>query len=936
MREIVINRDWYFHIEDEEYRKSGDPSKKDPLSTFGFFKTGEASGFAARRCDNLPWRRVNIPHDYVIELESDRRSRLFNGQRPVNESRFGDDYAGCGRTDTPVFPIAWYRKEFFINEDGSYSDIVSEHSTASEYKAVSDGTRYFLRFEGVYRDFAVWVNGVYIDRVTCGYLGVTFDITDQLIVGEMNSIAVRVDCSQYDGWWYDGGGIYRDVKLLIGGDIYCHAEDLYIHASADGVAEISAELTNMGETGTETQLGFAIVKDGVELCRKESRVVLARGKTKVSEKLSVGEPRLWDIDDPQLYTLVVTLDGEEELEISFGFKDVRFDAERGFFLNGRPRKLKGVCLHQDLAGVGTALTYELTYYKYKTMKDMGVNAVRTVHNPPSTDALDICDRLGILVMDETRMFGSSPEALRQVETLVRRDRNHASLLMWSIGNEEHTVQNNKWGARMARTVKRAIADLVRDPIVTYGANNGKIYEGINSEMELRGINYIRISSDSFHPDDYHKEHPHQAIFSSEEMSSLTARGVYKCDTGRGFVDAYGECGLSWSSTPMGYMKFAESRDYYCGGFVWTGFDYHGEPSPFNGNELYPEVPRNTSSNFGIVDLCGFPKDIYYYYRACWRDEPVLHLLPDWSFSEGEGVRVAAFTNCERVTLYINGREISTVENEPFGIPEWEVPFEAGELLAVGKRGEVTVSDRRRTGTAVGLRISTERCGEHTLAFVDAIDAYGDLCSSDESLTLTAEGAMIIGVGNGDPTSRLRESYFDEEERVDIPPLVCDKEIELPAAPFMTSRIEDKHPRFYDASRRLWRVCDAEERSYTFTAEFDADESYEFIDFSGILGEAHIFLNGVEIGATPAPCQLVTKRAYRFYCHFENGRNVLEVRVKSDGKHAIAVEGASFGKLVTPRVEHKLFSGRMLVILKGEGRLSVSSESGFTAECEIKA
>lgn len=937
MKEHLINQNWYFHIEDEQYKISGDPAKKDELSTFGFFKTGEASGFAARRYEHLPWRRVDLPHDYVVELGFDSKTRAGNGLRPVNDCMFGEDPIGNGRTNVPTFPVAWYRKEFFITEEGSYlEEAGAVWGDKASYRPVPAGKRYFLRFEGVYRDFTVWVNGVYIDRVTCGYLGVTFDVTDQLILGETNSIAVRVDCSQYDGWWYDGGGIYRDVKLLVSGDCYCHQEDIYVHTTPDGRINVSAELTNKGEP-CEAALTYLVHKDGKELCRIDHSVFLAYGRTPTAEQLFIPHPRLWDVDDPQLYTLQIVLGGEKEIELFFGFKEVSFDPEQGFFLNGRSLKLKGVCLHQDFAGVGVALPYELTYHKYKIMKEMGANAVRTVHNPPSPDVLDICDRLGLLVMDETRMFGSSAEALRQIETLVKRDRNHASLLMWSIGNEEHTVQNSEWGAHMAGTVKRTIEGLTTDPIVTYGANNGRHFEGINSALSVRGINYIRISSDTFHPDDYHRAHPHQALYSSEEMSSLTTRGIYQNDAERGYVDAYGENGASWSSTPEGYMKFCMSRPYFCGGFVWTGLDYRGEPAPFTGSILAPGLPRNTVSNFGITDLCGFPKDMYYYYRAHWRSEPLLHLLPHWNFREGEKIRVVAFTNCDEVTLYLNGKKISTKRNEPYGSPEWIVPFEAGELKAVGHKGDRELTVFRRTAEPAGLRILTESYGDYTLATVEAIDAHGDVCATaNDTVRISCRGAEVIGVGNGDPTARLRERYFEEEEIKRPPSFKADRPLLTPEPMIRRTVCEEKHPRFEDKCRLLWQFDAAAPEEYTYMTEFEADESYHYVEFSGIRGESHIFLNGAEIGYVPPADAFTCKRAYRFDCAFVSGINRLTVKQSAPKNGVVVLEDAVIGRTVQPKVQHPLFGGRLLLILRrrGEGHLIAETEAGHRAEIPI--
>lgn len=934
MKETLLNHGWRFHLEDEAYRKTGDPMKKDELTMFGFWKTGEASGPPARRYEDLNWRTVDLPHDYVIELPHEIHAASSSGLKPVHDCCPGEDPKGMGRMRAPCFPIAWYRKEFFLSEEGE----VCENAApvwSNALSSVPDGKRFFLRFEGVYRDFILWVNGVYMDRVTCGYLGVTFDVTDQLIPGQTNTVAVRVDCSQSDGWWYDGGGIYRDVKLLSSGDCFCHKEELYVHTAPDGRVEIDCELKNLGAEKERT-LSFVIKKDGKELCRKEQTLSLRRGANAVSERFLLPSPALWDVDDPQLYSLHFLLDGEEEVSTSFGFKDVRFDPDEGFFLNGRSLRINGVSLHQDFAGVGIALPYEVTYYKYKAMKEMGANAVRTAHNPPSPDVLDICDRLGLLLMDETRLFGSSPEALRQITALVKRDRNHPCLLLWSIGNEEHTAQNTLWGQRMARTVKETIRSLTKDPLVTYGGNNSTHYEGINAEMDVRGVNYIRISRTK-HPDDYHSAHPEQPMLCSEECSSMTARSIYKNDQDKGYVDAYGHNCLSWGSTPEGYLKFREKRPYLSGAFLWTGCDYHGEAAPFGGNPLYPDKPRNTVCNYGMSDLCAFPKDNYYYLRAHWREEPLLHLLPHWHFEEGEEVRVVAYTNCEEVTLYLNGRLLSTQYPAPLESPEWRIAFEAGELKAVGKKGDRTVTAVRRSTDAAALRIHTESCGDYTFAAVDAVDSYGEICTVAKDLvSFSCEGAEIVAVGNGDPTARLREKYFAEEETKKLPPLKATRT--PPPAHYRPFEIltEEPKPRFEEKFRMVWQTTPVASDEYEFTAEFEADESYRYLEFGAIRGESTILLNGKEIGRTPEAGGFTFTRPYRFFCDFDNGTNRLTVKTKVEPGNAAIVEDALIGKPVTPKVSHPLFGGRLLLILRHgkRGSLKAFTETGLCAEAII--
>lgn len=936
MKERLINENWYFHLEDELYKKTGNPDDRDQLTTFGFFKTGEAEGFAARRYEHHNWRRVTLPHDYAVELDFNRDVRSPNGLKPVNDCMSYEKASVDGRANAITFPIAWYRKTFFMTEDGQY-----EEESRSVYGSCDtpapEGKRYFLRFEGVYRDFMVIVNGVYMDRMTCGYLPLTLDVTDQLIFGETNTIAVRLDCSQYDGWWYDGAGICRDVKLIEAHDYVCHREDLYVHTKPNGEISLAADIDHIGAS-IQVGVSIAIEKDGRQIAQWAEDHTLTPGKNHIAHEFLVENPALWDIDDPQLYALTLSFNGEIEQRMNFGFKDVRFSPCEGFFLNGKSRKLNGVCLHGDFAGLGVALPYEILFHKYKVMKEMGVNAVRTSHNPPAPDVLDICDRLGILLMDETRMFGSSAEAIRQLEGLVRRDRNHACILMWSVGNEEHTVQDNEWGARMARSARRIIESLTVDPIISYGGNNASGYHGINEQMDLRGINYIRINSDHFHPDDYHADHPHQPVYSSEEMSSVTARGIYKNDLQRGYVDAYGNNTMPWASSPQGFLQFCANRPYYCGSFAWTGFDYRGEASPFTGSISEPTMPRNTVSNFGIVDLCGFPKDTYYHYRAWWRPEPLLHLLPDWNgYDAGEMVRVVCFTNCEEVTLYLNGREISTLKNPPYGSPEWQIPYEQGELKAIGRKGEITLTAYRRSDeSTTALRITADDYGKYIVAAVDAVDRFGEICNSDNgNISVACDGVRVLGVGNGDPASYLRERYYEEAELHDLPGFAGTDQLPMPSFRGSAPHVEEQHPRFDDRFRIVWKqwataADDLTDRS--FSIAFTVDGVFDFIEFPAVLGEAQVLLDDVQIGV----CNTDRRRPFRFHTSVQTGRHTLCLRIRSKNGAPTVLSDAKIGKYVMPAVTHKLFNGRMLLILQKEttGKLLVTHESGISATLEI--
>ena len=918
MKEQIINQNWLFHLEDALYKQTGIHADKDCYSEYGLEKTGLATGFAARKFMYSDWRKINLPHDYAVELPFDLNAYAPQGYKPVG-NRATKDKAGKMRMETPNYPIAWYRKSFFLDDNGDYVDSHDEvyGSTNSEPPA---NKRYFLVFEGVYRAYTIWVNGVYMDHIVSGYSETVIDVTDQVIFGETNTIAVRVDASHYEGWWYDGAGIYRNVKLVTTGNCYCLPQDFYVHTSADGAVNVFCEIKNATETEQNCNAEIRISKDGICVAKQSCDCILSLENNKIEMNLQVDNPVLWDIENPALYEIELILNDETEQKQNIGFKSVKFDNEKGFFLNGKSMKLNGVCLHQDLFGVGVAIPDDFSDYKLKVMKEMGVNALRCVHNPASRQVMDACDRLGILVMDETRMFGSSPEALRQLESLVKRDRNHPCLLMWSIGNEE-PIQNTVFARRMTETAIRAIKKLTINPIITYGANNGNKYEGVNELLDVRGFNYIRINTVE-HPDDYHTSHPHQASYSSEENSFLVTRGEYKIDKERRVVDGYGETTMVWGSTAPGFLKFCDERDWYCGGFAWTGFDYRGEPSPY--------ADENVIGNFGIVDLCGFPKDIYYYYKAWWTNEPVLHLLPHWHFEQGEKVRVMAHTNCEKVSLFVNGKLVSEQTVQKFDSPEWDVEFEAGEIKAVGiTDGKEYVSIRRTTDMA-GICAETEKHGDYSFVTVKAIDADGEVYPIGQNeISFDTDNTEILGIGNGDPTSYQREVYYIEETTLEIADFVCEK-TEKATGLKDTLYYEPANSRFNDKCRWVWQVCAPPPRDvHTFKSEFTLAEQADFIQFE-TTNETEVFLDGEKIGETESG----GLRPYRFERSVPAGKHTLTAVLKTVPGRVFHIKNIRAGKFLKPQVKHKLFNGLLKAIVKGSGTIYMKSDNGFETKITV--
>ena len=724
-KQLSLDRGWRFHL--------GNASS--PEGDFGygigasFAKAGVAAGPARPDFSDSSWDVVNVPHDWVVSLpfvRSDDEGVLEHGFKPVGR-RF------------PKTTIGWYRRTFSV--------------PASE-----SGERFALRFDGVFRDCIVWLNGNYLGRHTSGYGEFGFDVTDYIQYGGNNTLVLRVDASQYEGWFYEGAGIYRHTWLLEYGQVHIPEYGVYLrtavaedHATIDIVTSVSNEGSAAGRCAV-----MSTVRDPEERIvasdASESTDVPARDVRRIAQSIHVPHPRLWSPESPALYTLVTEIrSGEKVIDYhvtSFGIRTVVFDKDRGFLLNGRPLKIKGVCCHQDHAGVGSALPDRLQYYRIEKLKEMGCNALRTSHNPPTRELLDACDRLGMMVMDENRLLGSTPEMMQEWETLVKRDRNRACVIIWSLGNEEYKVQGKDTGRRIALSMMARVAELDPSRTCTYAANNGNQWEGINSVIPVRGFNYMKVSD----IDKYRKDHPGQVLLGSEEASTVCTRGEYANDTAKGYVCDYDSVAPSWGATAERWWQFYDARPWLCGAFVWTGFDYRGEPTPYG----WPCV----NSHFGIIDVCGFPKNNFYYYQAWWGTKDVLHILPHWSWRQGEKVAVWAYTNCDSVELFLNGASLGRERVPHDGHAGWNVTFAPGTLEARGWRDGRLVTDKRETtGAPVRLQLAVDRAsidadGEDVAVIsVTALDNDGrevPEASNLVSFSVSGDGEPI-GVGNGDPS-----------------------------------------------------------------------------------------------------------------------------------------------------------------------------------------
>ena len=716
-----FDKNWRFYLETP------------PYITFPLVaaKCGEAQGYAADSFNDTGWEQVDLPHDWAYGLPMDEEWCLKHGHYKVTNLD-GDNSDPVTRTQERGFSIGWYRKSFYM-EEGDADKLV------------------YLTFDGVYRDCMIWVNGAYLGRNMSGYTCFSYEISDMLRFGGENTIAVRVDASETEGWWYEGAGIYRHVYLECRNRVLVEKDSLFVRSELDGSVLVTGQVYNATEEDVEAVVTFDILHDECEPV-KLPIIIPAFQKVPVEVAMQIKEPVLWDIDHPHLYELeVAVLCPNTVVDVvtqEFGIRSIRFDADEGFFLNGRRVQIQGACVHQDFACVGVAVPDDIHEYKIRKLKEMGVNAYRTSHNMPTREIVQACDKLGMLFMDETRMFGSSPECLEQLEALVRRDRNSPSVILWSLGNEEHSVQSNDRGRRMAKTMIRTIKALDDTRTITFGGNNGIDYEGINECVDVRGFNYLHIRQHDY-LEKYHELHPNQSLIGSEEASCIYTRGETETDFAKKTVTGYDEYVMKWGSTAEGWLKYYHNHPYIAGGFLWTGFDYSGEPIPY---------PSNSVTNFGIMDLCGYPKDVYYYYKAWWTKEDVLYLFPDWNRQPGENVRVVVYSNAEEVELWVNGRSLGKQAVSFLGHLEWNVVFEEGCIEAVAwKNGrEVKRLARHTAGAPEKIRLRVDNkpfTGDTALVTAEILDAQGNVVPyADNEVQFVCENGKILGVGNGDPGS----------------------------------------------------------------------------------------------------------------------------------------------------------------------------------------
>jgi beta-galactosidase len=651
----------------------------------------------------------------------------------------------------PATSIGWYRKHFTV-------------------PAADSGKRFELQFDGIYRDANIWVNGFYLGNNKSGYVAENYDITDVIHFHKPNVIVVRADATQYEGWFYEGAGIYRHVWLNEYEQTHINTHGIFAYSSIKGnSATISVETSISNETaasGEYSVRSFLNTRDGKRVAnsREEKITIGAGAAAQIKQSLTISNPLMWNLDNPYLYRVGVELlrNGKmiDAQQIKFGIRNIEIKPN-GLFLNGKHVKILGTNNHQDHAGLGSALPDYLQYYRIGLLKNMGSNAYRTSHNAPTPELLDACDSLGMLVMSEQRLLNSGPESMNQFERLVIRDRSRASIFMWSIGNEEGWIHTNSYGKRIAQTFINKLKLLDPTRTCTYAADVPNVYNGVNEVIPVRSFNYRQ-----FAVADYNKDHPTQPIIGTEMGSTVTTRGEVRTDSVRAYLPDQDITAPWWASTAETWWKLAAPNDYWLGGFIWTGFDYRGEPTPFK----WP----NINSHFGVMDVCGFPKNIYYYYQSWWTDKDVLHISPHWNHEVVWGkpapiIDVWVNSNADNVELFLNGKSLGKKDMPRNGHLQWQVSYERGKLEAVAfKRGKKLTAKVETTGTPTEVVMTPYKTTmladgtDATVVNISVVDREGrEVPDANNMIQFVLEGdAKIIGVGNGDPSSHEPDKCVD--------------------------------------------------------------------------------------------------------------------------------------------------------------------------------
>ncbi len=734
---INFDENWQF-----SFGNASDPAKDFGCGTEYFNYLTKANsihneGPYSMKFDASWWKTVDLPHDWVVDLPFAEEASHSHGYKQV-----GYKY--------PETSVGWYRKTFTI--------------PAEDY-----GKHIWLQFDGIFRDSRVWVNGFYLGHEPSGYATSTYDISEYLNYGGENLVCVRADATLEEGWFYEGAGIYRHVWLNKTGKVHVAPFGTFAYSEFSKDSEGRPELeeadlwieTTIENMGT-SEASVSSITHNIRNAEGESVGILQldyedlkiAAKDSKTEKTSVtlSKPHLWSCENPYLYTIETEIRCNGILTDTYltrtGIRHIEFHKDKGFLLNGKNVKLKGVNMHQDHAGVGSGIPDGLQEWRLMQLKKFGCNAYRSSHNPMTPEMLDACDRLGILVIEENRLTGINKEHVDLLERMILRDRNHPSIILWSVGNEEWGLEWNEFGHRIAESMREYCHRFDPTRLMTVASSSGPT---ILVPADVAGYNYIMQNPVEQHRKDY----PERRALGSEETTGCGTRGLYFDDHENGRMISLNrvpdtERDGSLNRIERGWKFYAE-RPYLAGVFYWTGFDYRGEPNPM----VYPA----TGSEFGILDYCGFPKDEAWYLKSWWTEEHVLHILPHWNLQghEGKDISVWVYSNCDEVQLIVNGQKLERKKMPENGHLEWDAVYMPGHVKAIGYRNGKKVMEEiiHTTGTAATGKVEYERVGDIVVANISMYDAQGRFVpTSCNSLTINVdEGCHILGWGNGDPAFR---------------------------------------------------------------------------------------------------------------------------------------------------------------------------------------
>ena len=708
---ILLNRGWKFCR--GEVRRWHDVPH---MLCYDMTKAGYELGVESVLLNENPWEEISLPHDWSAHEPADREHGLCS-----------NGYKRRG--------IGWYYLQFHV-------------------PSFSDDESVLLEFEGVMGDCLVYVNGARALRNHSGYNGFYADVTAYLIPDADNTLAVRVDTTTWEGWWYEGAGIYRPVSLSVRPSL--HFRHLSPFARPQRTQNgwdviLSACIENSAEKNLDWRVKAYLQDSSGTVLAKTSAgngTLNALDKTEIEGLIIANSVSLWSPDNPKLYYVVFELyDGcgncVEQRRVQCGFREIEFTADRGMLLNGQPLRVNGICCHQDHVGVGIAVSKSLVRYRIKRLKEMGCNAYRCAHHMAWEYLLEVCDELGMLVMDENRHFNEMDETLQQVDDMVLRARNHPSVFMYCLFNEEYW-QEERRGYLLARTLNQRIKQLDSSRPTTAAMNGGVLTEKNASDVvDVAGMNYFIKDYGNFA-----KRCPGKPLIGTENGPIYGTRSEAADVPDRLVFGAYGD-----QTSPTGElmgetMDAANAAPHVAGVFMWGGFDYRGEPTPFT----WPSV----FSHWGFTDMCGFRKDSSYMLESFYSKKPVVHIAPHWNHVLGTNVRVCVFSNGQTVELFLNGHSLGK-KNVVHCRAEWNILFELGELKAIATMADgAEITDSVNTvgePVRIDAEIASKSGEDMVIVNVRLLDDHGNIAiMQDHDIHIYLENGELAGVGNGNPNA----------------------------------------------------------------------------------------------------------------------------------------------------------------------------------------